>query len=552
MKKIIILLVAVFTINAVKGQLVNQWMYGDTGNCSGFSIKKTFDGGFLLAGNKNYTSDYSFDLLYILKTNSSGDTLWTKSFEIDSGSVGSCVQTYDSGFVFTGAKNQQLIILKINKSGDSLWTQKYNLGNKSSQGGAIIEAYNHSLMVVGMRIDTFGQYYPGEPIGIRTDEFGNNLYYINAGGGSGYACDIIETQDSNFVVSYASIWQGPPQPLLLKEDINGQYKWGNNYPGSTGCAVTKTTDNGLIISGQNINNNYYLYLIKTDSVGNIVWNKTDSAYNVIPLSKVIQTNDGGYLFVGKDTLVRLTLFKVNNQGNYQWSKSYAGYGTATGASVVMTNNNGFAIIGSTHNPTTNKDEMYFIITDSLGNTMSTACSAQFDLVADTTTPHNYFAVNNATGVPPLHYIWSWGDGSANDTIAYPSHTYSVAGFYSICLTIIDSTGCTYTYCNSSYLQKSTNSMVTINVILHGTLGINTNELSNQIKVYPNPTKDNLTIETNSTKEQRIEIVNLIGQTVYTTIINKKAIVNTSSFPSGVYILKLYTDKETVVRKFVKE
>ena len=73
-----------------------------------------------------------------------------------------------------------------------------------------------------------------------------------------------------------------------------------------------------------------------------------------------------------------------------------------------------------------------------------------------------------------------------------------------------------------------------------------------VRVYPNPAKDNLTIETNSNKEQRLEILNLIGQTVYITDMKKKVAVNTSAFAKGVYILKLYTDKETVVRKFVKE
>ncbi|MEI6820454.1 MAG: T9SS type A sorting domain-containing protein [Bacteroidota bacterium] len=73
-----------------------------------------------------------------------------------------------------------------------------------------------------------------------------------------------------------------------------------------------------------------------------------------------------------------------------------------------------------------------------------------------------------------------------------------------------------------------------------------------VRVYPNPTKDNLTIETNSNTEQRLEIVNLIGQTVYTNNINKKATINTSAFAKGIYILKLSSDKETVVRKFVKE
>ena len=76
--------------------------------------------------------------------------------------------------------------------------------------------------------------------------------------------------------------------------------------------------------------------------------------------------------------------------------------------------------------------------------------------------------------------------------------------------------------------------------------------NNGIFIYPNPFKDNLTIETNSNTEYRLEILNLIGQTVYTTYINKKATINTYAFTNGVYILKLYSDKETIVKKFVKE
>src|SRR5205085_9149859 len=55
------------------------------------------------------------------------------------------------------------------------------------------------------------------------------------------------------------------------------------------------------------------------------------------------------------------------------------------------------------------------------------CSAHFNLYPDTV-PHNYVAVNMASGVAPLSYSWSWGDGSPNDTGAFPNHTYAAAGF----------------------------------------------------------------------------------------------------------------------------
>ena len=83
-------------------------------------------------------------------------------------------------------------------------------------------------------------------------------------------------------------------------------------------------------------------------------------------------------------------------------------------------------------------------------------------------------------------------------------------------------------------------------------GIKENTLSNQISIYPNPTSNNLTIETNINKETKLEIVNLLGQTIYISYINNKARIDVSAFPKGVYFIKLNTEKETVVKKFVKE
>ena len=76
--------------------------------------------------------------------------------------------------------------------------------------------------------------------------------------------------------------------------------------------------------------------------------------------------------------------------------------------------------------------------------------------------------------------------------------------------------------------------------------------NNYVSVYPNPAKDNIIIETNSNTQQRVEILNLMGQYVYKSSINKNVTINTSAFANGVYILKLSTDKEMLVRKFVKQ
>ena len=182
------------------------------------------------------------------------------------------------------------------------------------------------------------------------------------------------------------------------------------------------------------------------------------------------------------------------------------------------------------------------------------CSAQFDLVADTTTPHHYFAVNNASGIPPLQYNWSWGDGTFSTT-AYPTHTYSTSGNYKICLTIIDSVGCTTTYCDSSYLQKDPNAIISVQVIPQGTLGIS-NLSTDKINIYPNPAKENLIIElieSNISQKTIISIYNIQGQLCRQIISNQpKNEIDIKDLSTGLYVIKLNNEKETFQGKFVKE
>jgi hypothetical protein len=182
------------------------------------------------------------------------------------------------------------------------------------------------------------------------------------------------------------------------------------------------------------------------------------------------------------------------------------------------------------------------------------CSAQFDLVADTAVLHHYFVVNNASGVPPLQYNWSWGDGTFSTT-AYPTHTYSAAGYYNICLSITDSVGCSVTYCDSSYLQKDPNAIVSVQVIPQGTLGIS-NLSTDKIKIYPNPAKDNLIIELNGNQDLRkhtISIYNIEGQLIkQLTTKQTKTEIDIQEFSVGVYVVKVNSDKGSFVSRFVKE
>ena len=79
-------------------------------------------------------------------------------------------------------------------------------------------------------------------------------------------------------------------------------------------------------------------------------------------------------------------------------------------------------------------------------------------------------------------------------------------------------------------------------------GIETVE-NNNIKIYPNPVKDELYITTESSVT-KVEIYNADGKLVIQEN-NFTGKVNVSSLAKGVYVVTIYMTQGTVVRKIIK-
>ena len=83
------------------------------------------------------------------------------------------------------------------------------------------------------------------------------------------------------------------------------------------------------------------------------------------------------------------------------------------------------------------------------------------------------------------------------------------------------------------------------------VGITNEELG----IMPNPATDKLTIELQKYKGQKtiIEIRDLLGQLLYTEIINTSSVtIDVSQYPNGVYFVQAQTAQEIMRKKFVKE
>jgi hypothetical protein len=118
-----------------------------------YSVVQTFDSGYVFCG-ETYNNSNGFSDVYIVKTNSFGDTLWTKTiggtFEDKGNSI---IQTSDSSIVVGGIKNTttdstQIYLLKLNSSGTLLWDSIYG-DTLYENANSIIEASNGDYVMVG-------------------------------------------------------------------------------------------------------------------------------------------------------------------------------------------------------------------------------------------------------------------------------------------------------------------------------------------------------------------------------------------------------------------
>ena len=261
--------------------------------------------------------------------------------------------------------------------------------------------------------------------------------------------------------------------------------------------------------------------------------------------------DGSKLYVSEVANDTVT---VINTSNYSILARIGVSSTPTGLNVTPDGsqlyvchgiNNKLSIINTTTNTLdTTITSTAFSSTYSYGNFMSTynadtVCPSNITIIADSTTPHNWFAITDA--LPSTNfYRWYWGDGTS-DIAATPTHTYSAPGYYNICLMVKDNSGCINITCdNSNYLNKTEDQMVSITVVTEIPVGYPILE-NPDWKVFPNPTQGVVSIKSNQSNTLlNYRVISLHGQTLISgQVWNEK--VDISELPAGFYSLVLESE-----------
>ena len=304
-----------------------QKTFGGTSDEYGYATEQLSDGGYIMCGRTISFGVGGFDN-YLIRLNANGDTLWTKTY----GNTGydeaqSIKQTSDGGFIMVGQTATvdyagDVYLVKTDANGLLVWSTAFGTATKFDFGYSVRQTSDGGYIIAGL-----------------TNSTGAGLRDV----------------------------------LLIKTNSTGVLQWSKTYGGAAddeARSVEETADGGFIVSGftQSYGSGYQMYLIKTNSTGNVTWSKTFGGGGFELGYSVKQTSDGGYVLLGYSDsygsgLYDVLLLKLTSTGSISWSKTYGGTADDYGLCIHITTDGGYIISGRTASYGAGAGDYYLIKTD---------------------------------------------------------------------------------------------------------------------------------------------------------------------------------------------
>lgn len=376
----------VILLIASVGASLTGWTrnYGGTDSDYATALVETSDGGYAIAG---YTGPFGagIDDFWLIKTDSLGNLEWTQTYggtSIDR--ANSLVQTSDGGYAIAGetlsfgAGMGDFWLIKTDANGNEQWNKLYGGTDRDSQqslvhtsdGGYAIGGYTYSFSAGGADFWL-----------VKTDANGNVQWNQTYGGPELDAADsLIQTNDGGYAIAGVthSFGAGGKDFWLVKTDGAGNMEWNQTYGGIEGegifTSLVQTSDGGYALAGETESfgaGNQDFWLVKTDPVGNLQWNKTYGGMFSDTARSLVQTSDGGYALAGETNSFGLGngdawLVKTDASGNMEWNQTHGGTRSESVESLVETSDGGYALAGETRSFSAGHIDAWLVKTDGHG------------------------------------------------------------------------------------------------------------------------------------------------------------------------------------------
>lgn len=248
------------------------------------------------------------------------------------------IRTSDSGYIIGGQSYSSDSNVSVNYGGRDAWIVKISNNGEieweNSFGGSsydyvhkIIETQDGGCFFAGVAytdttysVSGSHGYYDGWLV--KLDSAGNHEWHKCYGGANNDTFyDFLQLSDGSFVF-VGSIWSNTVNGIpvsnhgncdlwLLKTDSLGNIIWQHLYGGyhqDSGASLEQTPDGGFIICGTTLSDDgnvigfngfWDRWIVKTDSLGILEWAKCYGGTEADAGRDIIQSGDGGYIAIGE-------------------------------------------------------------------------------------------------------------------------------------------------------------------------------------------------------------------------------------------------------------
>ena len=212
------------------GDMIWTRTYGGSSDEESRSVQQTLDGGYILAG---YTQSYGAGSkdVYLIRTDASGEPIWTRTYGGSSYDLAYSVQqTSDGGLIVVGstlsygAGYSDVYLIKTDVSGNTIWTQTY--GGSEGDGGYSVQQTSDGGYILAGYTQSYGAGSKDVYL-IKTDVSGDTIWTRTYGGNrEDESHSVQQTLDGGYILagstrSYVAYGARGSEVYLIKTDAEG-------------------------------------------------------------------------------------------------------------------------------------------------------------------------------------------------------------------------------------------------------------------------------------------------------------------------------------------
>ncbi len=319
------------------------------------STTVSVDNNLIICGNTG-------DKVTILKISKTGTQIWRSDFGAGNNSSASGVTELNEDIFICGSTSRNysttkhdILLIKANSAGDTIWTKTFG-GSEAEYGTNIIATSDGNILIAG-RTESFGAGSLGDIFLVKVNSSGDTLWTASyPDQDQEVPFHLMETKNGEYLVTGTNEDNGQYRELyLLKISATGQQLWNKKIGPPTwkwGYSTIELINGDLLTCGKHAATGYnQVLVVKTDNAGNVIWEKEYGTNNLSEEGKSIKQNsDGTFTITGtcfdiSTGQTDIILLKIDQRGNQLWFKKF-GSTSGGGVNLIKDSNDDNIITGN--------------------------------------------------------------------------------------------------------------------------------------------------------------------------------------------------------------